>query len=346
MRNFCQWFRNLIGSPVITAPTTPNPDYIDYANDYIIPIPGMADDTWLYCFPIKGTYRQMLEVVNQRLNFSPLNKQIRYFPLSDSMMMVVSDIRKGYTLDPNYKKYGYLAEKGIQFFMPLVECLQDGNKGWKAERLAFFIPYIAVDQPYNVAIGREELGYPKVMGRIDMPILPQNADNFNVDVYGFKQFNKANPEFGQFHSFLNIKKINGTVPEGQWHNHQEAWTHIKEHIAPPTADQHIEWGLPFVVHELEDVVARKLPLVFLKQFRDITNPSKACYQALTQGNGFTENFLGGWFLGGEYGVTINDLASFPICADLGIANNFTVSHPFWIHANLKFETGTVLWRAD
>ncbi len=346
MRRFFQWLKSLFSAPVISAPSIHNPNYIDYANDYIIPIPGRADDTWLYCFPIRGTYSNMLNVVNQRLNFSPLNQQIRYFPLSDMLMMVVSDIRKGYTLDPNYKKYGYLAEKGVQFFMPIVECSADGRNGWKAERLAFFIPYIAVDQPYNISIGREELGYPKSMGRIDMPEVPHNADNFNVEVYGFKQFNEANPEYGKFHPFVNIKKTNGIIPSGQWQSHNEAWAHIKQHLAAPTASQKIEWGLPFAIHELEDMAEKKLPLIFLKQFRDIVNPAQACYQAITQGNGFTENFLGGWLLGSEYTVTFNDLDSFPICSDLGIANKMTVSHPFWVHANLKFDTGTVLWRAD
>jgi hypothetical protein len=346
MKRFLNWLKTLFSPPIITAGPIKNPPYIEYSNDIAIPIPGNADDTWLYCFPIKGTYANMLETVNQRLNFSPLNKSVRFFPLSETMMMTVSDIRKGYSTSPNYDKYGYLEEKALQIFMPLVECTLNADNEWVAQRIFFFLPYILVDQPLNVVIGREELGFVKSFAKFAMPNSPELADKFQIDGYGFKNFNKENPEFGAYHNWINIKKTNGDITEGKWENQSEAWASIKKHIQPKTDNSDFHIGLPFVIHELEDLFHGTLPMVFLKQFRDIAIPQNACYQAITQGNGILESFHGGWFLGGEYEINIEDFASYPIKSDLGLASKITVEHPFWVHCDLKFDTGKVLWNAN
>jgi hypothetical protein len=344
MKKFLLWVKSLFSPPAITAPSTDNPPYIDYSNDYIVPVPGKAADSWLYCFPIKGKYQQMQQIIDQRLNFSPLNKQVKYFPLSETMMMVFSDIRKGYSLDTNYPKYGFLKEQAIQIFMPIAECTLNAKNEWVAQRILVYIPYILVDQPFNLSIGREEFGFAKAFGQFEIPTSPEKADHFNLNAFGFEHFNKDNPEFGKFHPFVNIKKINGDIPEGQWQTHQHAWDHIKQYASPEKGNFKI--GLPFLIHEIRDLANKTLPMLFLKQFRDIAHPEKACYQAITEGNGITDKFYSGWLLGSEYEINITNLASFPICADLGLENTILVKHPFWVHCDMRFDTGTVIWKSN
>ena len=345
MKNFFLWLKTLFSPPNITAPPISNPTYIDYSNDYIIPIPGAGDDTYLYCFPINGTYQNMLNIVNQRLNFSPLNQKVRYFPLSEKILLVFSDIKKGYTLDPNYEKYGFLEEKALQIFMPIVECTQDAYNNWVAQRILFFIPYIFIDQPFSLSIGREVFGFEKSLANFEFPDSPEKANNFQLNAFGFKQFNKANPEFGKYHPLINIKKTDEKVEEGGWKTHTEAWKHIKQHLYTKNRNAEFSVGLPFIIHELKDLFNKTLPMIFLKQFRDIIDPTKACYQAITEGNGIVDEFLGGWFLGSEYEITIEDMASFPIANDLGLKSKIIVKNPFWTHTNLRFDSGKVLWKA-
>lgn len=343
MNKIIKWLKSLFSPPIITAPSVENPSYIDYSNDYIVPVPGMAADSWLYCFPVKGKYPQMQQVIDQRLNFSPLNKKVRYFPLSETMMLVFSDIRKGYSLDPAYQKYGYLAEQAIQIFMPVAECTLNTRNEWVAQRILVYIPYILVDQPFNLSIGREEFGFAKAFGQFEIPVSPDTADHFNVNAFGFQHFNKEHPEWGQFHPLVHIKKTNGDIPEGKWGSHQDAWNHIRQFT--DTQKKDFKLGLPFLVHEIRDMANKTLPMIFLKQFRDITHPEKACYQAITEGNGLTDKFFNGWFLGSEYEITISEMASFPICADLGLDNKILVKNPFWVHCDMKFVTGNVLWES-
>lgn len=320
--------------------TTP---YIDYSNDYIVPVPGMAAESWLYCFPVHGEYDKIQAIIDQRLNFSPLNKDTKFFAISDFMMLVMSDIKKGYSLDPNYTKYGYLEERAMQIFVPLIECKLNSKGEWSAQRLIFHIPYIFVDQPFNLGIGREEFGFSKAMANFDFPTSPKEADTFKFSPYGFKAFNKENPEFGNYHELISITKKSDTSTAGEWKTHKEVWDVIKPHLEIKKEKSEIKYGLKFILNELKDLKDKALPLIFLKQFRDITIPENACYQAITEGNGVVDNLNGGWFLGDEYEISIQDFASFPIMSDLGLPSNISVKHPFWVHLDMQFNTGTVLW---
>ena len=46
---------------------------------------------------------------------------------------------------------------------------------------------------------------------------------------------------------------------------------------------------------VEDLVTGNVPMVFLKQFRDVVDPSKACYQAVIEAPSHLQKFYGGWF---------------------------------------------------
>lgn len=346
MKSFLQWLKSLFGVLPVSAPPVSTSNYINYPGDYIIPIPGMAADTMLYCFPVHGDYAKMQKVVDQRLNFSPFSKQVRYFPMSSFMLMAVSDIKRGYTLDESYKKYGVLEEKALQIFMPVVECVQTTSGDWSAQRIMFFLPYIFVDQPLNVSIGREELGFPKAFGQITMPANPNDETPIKINAYGFQKFNRENPEYGVYHPLLEIKKVSGSAEKGEWKNNKEVWESIKGHMNIEEKAKQFSYSIPFLFHELKDLVNETIPMIFLKQFRDIEDPSKACYQAITEGDGVNHKFHKGWLLGGTHEIEIQDFASFPLKEDLGLPAKFTVKHSFWVNCDLKFKTGKVLWQAN
>lgn len=343
MIKFINWLKTLFSPPKLAVENKNNPKYIEFSNDYIAPVPGKADDTWLYCFPIKGQYDKMQALINQRLNFSSLNENVRFFPISEYMMLVVSDIRKGYSINPSDTKYGYLTEKALQIFIPIVECTKNQQNEWVAQRILVHIPYIFVDQPFNIGTGREEFGFPKSFANVTMPSNPEQSDNFKVDAYGFKNFSQEHPEYGAFHTLLEIKTTNSAIPKGKWTSHKEAWQHIKQFV--PKSQEHFKWGVPFILHELNDVLDKALPMIFLKQFRDIQIPTNACYQAITEGNGSVNDFLGGWLLSSEYELVIQDLASFPLAADLGLESKIKVRHAFWTHCNMQFNTGNIIWKS-
>lgn len=350
LKKLWNWLRKLFHfTPPAPPPNPPGfkPKYIEYPNEIQIPVPGNADQTMMYCFPLEGTYENLLNMCNQRLNFSVLNQRLRYFPLTTHMMMVMSYITRGYTTDPNYKKYGYVAETGVQFFMPLAECTLNSKGQWEAQRIVCYIPYILIDNPFSLVCGREQMGFAKSMAQFEFPANPQSADKFSVSAYGFTEFNKANPQTADFRPWLDINKTTDKPqPAGaSWSSHGEAWGAVKDTFERIPTDESFRIGLPFVIHELEDLLHADIPMVFMKQYRAVDVSEIACFQGIVVANSFLEKFISGWWLGGEYEVNFHEFASYPIMSDLGLPQKTVVKTPFWIEGNLRFVNGETQWWA-
>ncbi len=335
-------------TPPSTSSGTAGVRYIEYPNEIQIPVPGNADQTLMYCFPLQGTYANLLNMCNQRLNFSPINNRLRYFPLTTHVMMVLSYIAKGYSLDPNYTKYGYVAETGVQFFLPLAECTRNGQGQWEAQRMIMYIPYILVDNPFSLVCGREQMGFAKSMAQFVFPPDPGAATQFSADAYGFTQFDKDNPQTAAYQPWLTIQKTaDKPQPAGAtWASNGEAWQAIKGTFERIPQDETFRVGLPFVIHELEDLLHANLPMVFLKQYRAVDVSENVCYQGIVEANSYLKAFHSGWWLNGEYAVTFKDFASYPILSDLGLPQTTLVGSPFWINADLQFVNGKAVWQTD
>ena len=330
-----------------TDPTTASFPYIDFSNDPIIPLPGLASRTLMYCFPLHADYDRLAAVCHQRLNFSPLSQTTRYVPISSQVVLVLSHLQKSYTLDKAYKRAGLIQETAAQVFIPVIEWKRNHRDEWVAQRILAFIPYIFVDSPITYAIGREHIGFPKNMGQFRYPESPQQADSFEVSAYGFQRFDDQNPQFPGYHPWLSIQKTADVpgAPAGNWTNHRDAWAGVNKSIDLTPSDSLFPKNLGFYLHELGDLFRREVPMIFLQQFRDITDPQRACYQSINEAPGRVQAIHGGWFLPGKFDVTFHNMASFPIKSDLGLPDTATVTDAFWVDTDLVFETGQTLWKA-
>lgn len=97
-----------------------------------------------------------------------------------------------------------------------------------------------------------------------------------------------------------------------------------------------------------DLVANPMA-AFLKQFRDATCPTKACYQAVIEAP-ISVDFAGARYEVLDptgFGVTIHDYASQPIASDLGVAAGVELRPDRAFHASFNFdiELGLEVWRA-
>ncbi|MEZ5056781.1 MAG: hypothetical protein R2879_07040 [Saprospiraceae bacterium] len=351
MSSIINFFLKLFGfkkehQPVMgpTPPSNISNQYIEYSNTMDVPLPGVAADTTMYCFPIVGDYQKIQAVIDQRVNFKFKNSSKRFFALSDNMMLVASNIKRGYTLAPDYKKKGNLAENGAQVFIPLAECEKNESGEWVAKRIVSFIPYILVDCVITLITGREQLGFPKAYGKIEIPDGPEDVSKISCEGFGFKEFNDSETNFGGFFPWLDItrtqKDENGI--ESIWKSMEEAWDSITQIFKHKPKDDHFHIDLPFIWKELEDLKEGISPMLFLKQFRDATYPEIACYQEIIMGDGRLMKFKGGGLLGGTYEIVFHDFASFPIKDDFGLADKITVLQPWWVKADMEFAVGTTV----
>ena len=327
---------------------TEYPDFVEYPNEITIPLPGITADTLMYVFPMKGDYDKLLQVCNQRLNQVIKDQSIQYFPLTDHLIGVMSHIHKGYKAEKDYPKPGYASEKAFQLFMPIAECTKNAAGKWVAQRMAMFVPYILLDNPFNLATGREEIGFPNSSAQVNIPEDPHQADHLQLNAFGFKHFNHENPEYGAYQPWLIINQINKPAtppPTDTWKTHQEAWQAVKDTFEMiPRPEMHFR--LPFIIHELEDLIAKRVDMIFLKQLRDSAQPSKACYQAVVESPGVVQHFQKGWWLHGEYEMLFQDFDSFPIKEELGLPDRIEVKTAFWCVLDMLFPPGREVYKAS
>ena len=91
-------------------------------------------------------------------------------------------------------------------------------------------------------------------------------------------------------------------------------------------------------------------LVFLKQFRDATCPTKACYQAVVEAPLAVEP-VGARFRAldpGDFTITIEDWASHPLAYDFGIPAKTPLTPEYAFRAEFGFDImlGEEVWRAS
>lgn len=88
-------------------------------------------------------------------------------------------------------------------------------------------------------------------------------------------------------------------------------------------------------------------IVFLKQFRDVSDASLACYQAIVETSIKLSIFRGGGILKGHYELILNHFDSHPIAQDLGLdVGRQPVIEAFWFDFDFIVETGTEIWKAS
>jgi hypothetical protein len=109
-------------------------------------------------------------------------------------------------------------------------------------------------------------------------------------------------------------------------------------------------GLPMPTWELVKNLYASLkeglvPMFFLRQFRDVADPERACYQAIVEAACDITDWHGGGLLD-EHVLTINDTASHPLRRDLGLPGGaIETGFGFWCDFDFVVGLGKELWRA-
>ena len=91
----------------------------------------------------------------------------------------------------------------------------------------------------------------------------------------------------------------------------------------------------------EDLIHLRIPMVFLKQFRDGVEPDRACFQAVQECNTTLTRFHDARVYFHRYEVEIGEFASHPIRSDFGFpAGPLKVDVAFWVKFDFNLEVCT------
>jgi hypothetical protein len=194
--------------------------------------------------------------------------------------------------------------------------------------------------------GREVWGYPKEISTFVVPRDPATADTFVVDATIFRNFSKTT--LGTFEPLIKIQRsaAAATPPAaGGW----TGFGHMAREVGEALAGAARKFSIAGVAEAAEFAelgLTMNVPLVNLKQFRDVADPTRACFQSITEAPIRMDSFGGGWFLSGSYELVISPAESHQIVSDFGLAGNVVpVELAWWMRMEFSALPGKDVWKA-
>ncbi|HSH02930.1 MAG TPA: hypothetical protein VLL52_10460 [Anaerolineae bacterium] len=282
-------------------------------------------------FPANKT--KLTTLCDQYLNPNP-NPLYHYQPLSGHILLTCADMWIS-SLHPQDQAKGRLREAEVGFWL-LTMVSKRVNGRYLPHHLAWFLPYLLVDNEAAIATGRELYGFNKLHARI------ATSDHiwqphWQVDVMGIDQFKPT--AIAQQYPLLTLDcpacPPTPTTPT-QWTNWGTAQQALTQHLlttTPPSSDNQDSLAL------LTQLLNNQTPLLFRKQIRHPTNSDQAAYQALIEAPLTVNNFHAGGDLPANYQLNLQALDSHPIATTLGLASTTPNKPIFAVWLQLDFTLG-------
>ena len=314
------------------APTLDDtlPDYAD--NELGFPSfrgPYLQKDAHLAAFLFNADMERLMTLCDQTLNVSR-SFMYKYVPISSSVMLVFADMLVS-SRDERDVQVGLIPETEASFWV-LTVAMQKTRGGYMPHHLAWFLPYLLVDEGNAIATGREVFGFNKLAAQFQKPGQIQKPE-FTVDVLGLKQFGAD--FIAQRERLLELSASSSADP-----TRSSDLDSIKNGMAAElfrNMRTNLGGGL---VEFAARFINGHIPLVFLKQFRDAQNTRKACYQRLIEAPLKVETFFEGGIFLKPYTLNIASLASHPLAQNLGLKGAEQRSTlGVWMHVDFVLENG-------
>lgn len=269
--------------------------------------PYLQKDARLAAFFFNADGESLTALCDRTLNVSE-SFTYKYVPLTSSVMLVFADMLVS-SRDERDQQVGLIPETEVSFWV-LTVAMQKTESGLVPHHLAWFLPYLLVDEGNAIATGREVFGFNKLTAQFQKPDQIQKP-GFTADVLGFKQFGAD--LVAQRERLLALSASSSADVTKA--NDLDSIKNTMSAELFKNMRSNLEGGLlEFAARFIND----HIPLVFLKQFRDAQNTHKACYQRLIEAPLKVETFFEGGIFLNSYTLNIASLASHPLAQNLGL----------------------------
>jgi hypothetical protein len=363
----------------MTIPQT-LPTYVDRGGEQVWRPPGRARDVELYGFVLPAR-RSAIDVLLQRDLVAPSGGEVDYRCAHDNVIITFGAIGREASGDPIDSQRGYICEREVSVWCLVADVRARG-------RLLWYLPYIFTDTGQTVATGREIFGYPKQLGLfrgaytevLERPaggratvrayaVDPYDPESQVVERDMISVRRKRAPasrtsSAGSIAEELSLffdggLEIDATLPSGPGSSPRVTITAAGAPAPrrPPAVHPKVRGILSALSGAVlgggDDVMIADLvadpTLVFLKQFRDVACPTKACYQAVIEAP-LSVELTGASYRALDpslFSVTVQSWAGDPIAADLGIdaATPLPPARAFYAAFGFDIELGVEVWRA-
>jgi hypothetical protein len=310
------------------------PQYISRGGDTAFEPPYILNETKLYGFFLEGTLGNLQTLCDKYLNI-PGQDQFQYRPAANRVLMVFDTIAHINSTQPPGSDKGFFSEAGEVMFWVLTEARKQEGSKFVVDHHAWFIPYIFVDSTPAMVLGREVYGFPKELAKFQIPADTRNPQKFSLETLVLQPFRpQSETTWRTIISVQNTQAENGDVALKPWTDFSQAFDEISKLFEEVKVDKRC---LPHL----------EIPMVFLKQFRDVRDGDKACYQAIVEATARLEKLHQGFpYLRQKFEVRIENFDSHPIVTELGLKLKQTAQLAFWLNFDFSFGNGTEIWKSQ
>jgi len=317
------------------------PKFFPQPGSIVWPQPTLMQNTMVYSFLVECKYDALLKLCNQ--HFSDVSQgAVNYIPVCSTVLLTFSQTERLKSLNPKASDLGGFPGTDVTWWIPVIAVEKKGD-GWKALRLGLFVPFIFVDTALSMAPGREIFGYPKTVADIQIPQdVPGSAGMFQVNTWGIRKFSPD--ALAEPMDIIQIRRDPETsaLPVEA----KDFFALILElfHKAKTTVNI---LNPEFLLSLVKDALSLSIPLVFLRQYRDIQEANNCCYQAICEAPIEFGAPSGAGLLKGVSLLTLHACDSFPLGNALGLPLDTEIPMPgLWSKADLTLQTGKVIWSPD
>lgn len=324
------------------------PRYVKRGGEQDIPNPFHLRDCAIDAFFFKADYGALLRLVSRDLNrvlcqgdwrrpLGLLLPSVRIVPLAPVAMLVCAQ-----TARIEVPGVGWMPEVDVAFWIPVLILAKVGPLRIPWE-IGFYQPYLFVDSGQAMATGRETYGYHKMLGEFDLPSDPAHPEKIEVRSIAWRTY--GSEQKAQLERVFTLRETSGALPaSSDFSSFEQALRKLLETVADHGTELFVR-ALNAQINLLELFDLTRVQQVFLKQFRAIEDPSRACYQAVSKVGAPLRHFHRGGLLPGRYELDLADLASLPIREELGLgAGTLKPFASFWGVIDFDLERGTTLGR--
>jgi hypothetical protein len=210
---------------------------------------------------------------------------------------------------------GYMSERELGFWVPVLVSSPGGSQ------IAFYIPYLFVDNPAALSAGRDIYGFNKIFGQFDVSAAEETTP---AEVRA-----QVLPTFAP-DTQVNWKPVTRFM--GKLSPDQQRWSAAESTFADVVSAmfEHLDAQDATIARSGISTFARQIPLLFLKQFRDAGDGADACYRRVICANAVLDGkFEAGWLSHGGLRLELGEYASMNLCESLGLVQSLSPQIAFW-----------------
>jgi len=306
------------------------PAYVDYGGLTSSSQPDLCLGTTLYGFIVKANYECLKAICHQVFN-QPSSGAVTCDPLGNWLVLTFGKIDKIRPQTPPFSGMGYATEQNVTIWVP-VTVLHRERGIVRSLPLAWFVPYIWVDNPLSLVNGREIYGYAKQWGWITLPDV--GSRGFALDAFG-GNFGLNIPvdrrPLLRLYDDMNVGRAREQGP------FEQAAASLRRMLADVASFK--------VIEDFEKLLFKfvhvSVPQIFLKEFRSIANGREATLMQITQAAARVKQVRRIGLLN-PHSLVVYPLDSHPLGRQLGLTDQ-RLSIGFEIDVDFELSNGVVLW---